>query len=192
VLGDLHAEDEALVAALALFDRLGASPILSVGDIADGEGDIDRTCSILAARGIECVRGNHERWLLANQLRDLPSATLALSAESRAFLASLPVTREYETVAGRLLLCHGIGDNDMGRASDDHLQEIVREGRYAWVVNGHSHRHRAQRFGPVTVVNAGTLRRDHQPHVLVLDLSTRVATYYDVLRDFALAETFAL
>jgi predicted phosphodiesterase len=191
-LGDIHAEDALLEVALAQLRLEGADAIVAVGDIADGEGSVDRCCALLTEARAHVVRGNHERWLLAGVMRDLPGATRpdALSPESRAFLAALPATATIATIAGPLLLCHGLGENDMAGvrpddhgyalASNDELHALVRAGSHALVVNGHTHRRMVRCFGELTVVNAGTLARAHSPTFALLDLAARRVRFWDL------------
>src|SRR4029079_10625555 len=107
-IGDIHAEDEALARVLDALAGLAVDRILAIGDIVDGPGDSARCCRLLAAASVEAVRGNHDRWALKDELRNLPGALAALDAEQRRFLEALPATREYQTAAGPLLLCHGL------------------------------------------------------------------------------------
>src|SRR6185369_11460804 len=104
--------------------RRGVDAILCVGDIADGSGDVNRTCALLEEHRVITVAGNHDRWLLSDELRDAPGATPArsLNARSRAFLDGLPTKVKLTTTRGPLLLCHGIGDDDMAAVKPDHLR----------------------------------------------------------------------
>ncbi|HEY0139056.1 MAG TPA: metallophosphoesterase [Nannocystis sp.] len=57
-LGDLHAEDERLAHVLTWLKGQQVEALLSVGDIVDGAGDLDRCCALLAAHAAIVVRGN--------------------------------------------------------------------------------------------------------------------------------------
>jgi len=185
VLGDVHAEDERVERALAYFAETGVEVVLQVGDLADGHGSVTRTLSLLAKHGVLAVLGNHDRWLLAGAMRELPRATDAstITPADRDYLASLPTTREFTTPFGALLLCHGLGTNDMAKVrpddegyavtSNSELWALVNDARYRIVINGHSHRAMVRRFGPVTIVNAGTLLRDDEPCIIVIDFSKK-------------------
>jgi hypothetical protein len=144
---------------------------------------------LLADHGVLTVRGNHERWTLSNTMRQVPGATnpATLSARARAFLESRPPTLELSSPLGPLLLCHGLGTNDMARVkpddfgvaltSNDELQALIRDQRHRLIVNGHSHRPMVRRFETLTIVNAGTLKRDEHPCVVVIDFSRRVVDF---------------
>jgi predicted phosphodiesterase len=174
LIGDVHAEHEGLAFVLAQLKRLGAETLLQVGDIVDGAGDVDETIRLLQEHQVLAVRGNHDRWLLSGQARDLPFAT-ALGQASPAsldYLAGLPATREFRSPRGNVLLCHGLGNNDMARVKPDHegyditsnhhLQALIAERRYRFVLNGHTHRCMLRTFGPLSIINAGTLHRDYE------------------------------
>jgi len=190
LVGDIHAEHEALSTALRALASLDADAIVAVGDIVDGAGDPNRCCELLSGCGALVVRGNHERWLLEGTMRDLPEATSlrSLGEASRRFLEDLPRTRELVTIAGSLLLCHGLGPDDMASLrSGDYghaielnkaLQRIVREERYAIVVSGHTHERMVRRVGSVTFVNAGTLHRACDPCFGLLDLEGELVIFY--------------
>jgi putative phosphoesterase len=190
LIGDIHAEHEALSTSLRSLASLDVDAILAVGDIVDGVGDPNRCCELLSGAGALVVRGNHERWCLEGTMRDLPEATAprSLDETSRRFLEGLPRTRELATIGGSLLLCHGLGADDMAslRSGDygyaieqnSALQHIVREARHAFVVSGHTHQRLVRRVGGVTFVNAGTLHRAFDPCFGLLDLESERAIFY--------------
>ena len=174
LIGDLHAEDQLLELVVKRLRQLGAETLLQVGDIADGPGDLSRTIALLLEHQVLAVRGNHDRWLLGNQLRELPYAKqLADTAPADvAYLSALPAIRECRSPRGHVLLCHGLGSNDMVGVRPDHegydissnadLQQLINDRRYRFVLNGHTHRPMLRTFGPLSIINAGTLLRDYE------------------------------
>lgn len=187
LLGDIHAEDRHLAAALGVFRAEGVDAILAVGDIVDGRGDVDRCVALLQEHRVLSVRGNHERWLLKNEMRILPEAhsLKRVSAATAGFLEALPAVLSLETAAGELLLCHGVGDDDMVRlgpddegyalACIDELQRILGAPAIRFVVAGHTHRRMVRAFArsggaPLAFVNAGTLRHGYDPCFAILDV----------------------
>jgi putative phosphoesterase len=192
-IGDIHAEDQALARVLEALAGLAVDRILAVGDIVDGPGDSARCCRLLAQAGVDVVRGNHDRWALKDQLRNLPGALAALDPEQRRYLDSLPATRDYQTVAGPLLLCHGLGTDDMCRLTEDDfgyaletndpLQDLLASQQYSFVVNGHTHRRMVRRFARLTVINAGTLFRENDPCFAVVDFAAGRVEFHDVRPD---------
>jgi predicted phosphodiesterase len=190
LLGDVHTEHKRLELALRFLRSHQVDATLCVGDVADGTGDLAECCRLLAESSVLCVRGNHDRWLLEGTMRELSDATpvAGLTTEVRSFLSSLPPTRTLETISGELLLCHGLGENDMARLlpddfgyaleSNDELHALLAAKRWSVVVGGHTHRRMVRRFGELTVINAGTLYRHHEPGFGLLDLKARSVEFY--------------
>lgn len=184
LIGDVHQEDLALAWALAWLSDEGVDLCVCVGDIADGFGDLDTCCELLDSHGVITVRGNHDRWFLAQQLRELPQAAplQAASLESRAWLADLPVTVSVDTPVGSALVCHGTASDDMtgikpydeGYALDSNqeLQRLLSSGEHRIVIAGHTHLPMLRRVGELVWVNAGTLHRNYLPCVGLLDTAT--------------------
>jgi predicted phosphodiesterase len=202
LVGDIHAEDERLESALALFAKENVDRVLFVGDIADGLGDVDRCVRLLVGAGAIGVRGNHDRWLVADEMRTLKYAHSRNEPEpsTLAFLESLGATLEVDTPRGALLLCHGVGSNDMARlredtfgydlANSDELADLLRTNRYALAVGGHTHSRMIRKFSAsdlnlpgdasLVFVNPGTLARDATPCAAMLDLDANVVRYYEL------------
>jgi len=184
LIGDVHAEDRHLETALTQLTAAKVDAVLCVGDIVDGLGSVNRCVALLLEHGVRCVRGNHEDWLFRGVARNVRDATQLqdLDRASKEFLASLPETLEVATPEGTLLLCHGLGSNNMARigaeefsytgvtSNHPELQRVLRAaGRYRFVVSGHSHRNYLRVFEGVTFVNTGTLKAGHAPGYAVLD-----------------------
>jgi predicted phosphodiesterase len=192
IIGDVHAEDQRLALALDFFEGQALDAILCVGDIADGRGSLSETCRLLQEHNVSSVSGNHDRWFRGNQLRDLPHASRIESADgrSRAYLASLPSTRRFKTAGRDVLLCHGVDDDDMETlyAHDDGYELEVKTALHrvmampdvGYMVGGHTHARMVRTFGPLTVINAGTLAGE-APCIGVVDLSEGYVTFLDLI-----------
>ena len=192
LIGDIHAEDERLAAALAIFRREHVDQVLFVGDVVDGEGDVDRCCALLAASNALGVRGNHDRWILEDRMRSLPRAHHKdeLAAPSLALLSALPATRDIQTPRGLLLLCHGVGEDDMQRLRPDDdgyalesnlaLTTLLDAKRWAFAVGGHTHERMVRTFGDLVFVNAGTLAFDHAPCCAIFDVDAGRVAFFDL------------
>jgi putative phosphoesterase len=190
VIGDVHAEDELLQAALELLPVEGAELMVCTGDVADGPGNVDACCELLAHAQAITVRGNHDRWLLGGRMRDVPGATQldSLADWTRDYLKALPPTVELQAEGGPLLLCHGIGDNDLGqlKAEDEgyalenntELQQILRQDHFRYLIAGHTHEAMVRRLNRLTVINPGTLSREHRPTFVLLDLGQGSVQFY--------------
>jgi predicted phosphodiesterase len=194
LLGDIHGEDERVRSALEFFRAQGVPQVLAVGDVADGPGSLQSCVDLLREHNVALVMGNHDDWFLRGVNGALPDAHSweDLDEEGRAWLSSQPLTREWETPAGRLLLCHGVGrdfmrnlrPDDFGYALESNapLQELLREGRYRWMVNGHTHTRMARRFNSLTNLNAGKLgdRRENgvEGAAWIIDLQSQRAQLF--------------
>jgi predicted phosphodiesterase len=217
LIGDVHAEDDLLFTTLhALKNEHHVDRVLCVGDIVDGHGNVDRACSLLVEANALIVRGNHDRWIRADELRTLERAhrMTDLRTETITLLKTLPQTLTLDVPSGgKLLLCHGVGTNDMCRlgpddygyaiSSNDDLLKLLFDTTIAVMVGGHTHRPMLRKFErgsgkqPLVVVNAGTLAREDSPGFVVLELGsstpssspngTRITTgradFYRVMRD---------
>lgn len=115
VLGDIHAEDQRLLRALDHLANLNPDAIICTGDIVDGMGCPNTSADYLQENGVLTVRGNHDRWILEDKARHVPNAHNRedLTASTEQYLTSLPSQITLDTVDGKLMLCHGIGDDDL-------------------------------------------------------------------------------
>ncbi len=181
VIGDVHSEHERLDAVLDWFAGQRLDAVICTGDVADGRGCINRTCGLLRQGRVLTVAGNHDRWLLENRVRHVAHAHRReeLDPANLEFLETLPPTREIDTAAGRLLLCHGIGRNDLGKVwpgtarsevkRSSELDALLAAGRHRFVINGHLHFRVLIDFADALVINAGTLKGE-RAGVAILDL----------------------
>jgi predicted phosphodiesterase len=143
------------------------------------------------------VRGNHDRWIRSDELRTLPHAhrMTDLATDTIGFLKELPQTLSLDLGGARtLLLCHGVGKNDMCRlgpedhgyaiASNEDLLGLLFDPSIHIMVGGHTHRTMLRRFerargkAPLWVVNPGTLARENEPGYAILDLGRARVDFY--------------
>jgi putative phosphoesterase len=190
IIGDVHSRHIRLFQALNFLESSSVQAILCVGDIVDGLGNANTCCELLAQHNVLTVLGNHDRWLITNQNGVLPDSTHPedLAESSKQYLAGLPETRELQTPWGRLLLCHGIGNQDMARLHADdqgyaldnnfELREVVLSNRYRIMVHGHTHRSLVRKFNMLTVINAGSLLYPQEPCMAILDSDQDKLQFY--------------
>jgi len=203
LIGDVHTERVRLEGALAHLARLQPDRIACTGDLPDGPNDaraVAACCEALRQARALTVSGNHDRWLQDGEMRQLPGATDRdeLDAATSSFLAGLPATLELDTPAGRVLLCHGLGADDMtGVQPYDHgpaldanepLQRLLQQARYRYVISGHTHRPMVRAISGLTIINAGTLLREHAPCCSLVDFGARRIRFYDVAEDGSVTE----
>lgn len=203
VIGDVHTEAVRLRSAISHLRALAVDALLCTGDIPDGPGtpaDLERCCELLRDGGVLTISGNHDRWLQDDEMRELSGATSReeVSAATLGYLAGLPLTVELATPIGLALLCHGLGDNDMaqvqaherGKELEDNeaLQALLLRGRYRYVINGHTHKAGVIELEGITLINAGTLRRDRSPCCSVIDFDRAEAIFFDLSEGGAFTE----
>lgn len=211
LIGDVHAQADNLDRALRFLREADVERILCTGDIPNGPhrnpAATDHCLTLLHENEVVTVRGNHDRWLLSYQARGLPDATPieTLDETSLAFMAGLPSTLSFDSCAGKLLLCHGIGENDMqGIKPDDddyalqwkpELHALIQENKYSFIVAGHTHARMARRFqrpkGALIVINAGTLHPQFSPCFAIADFKKQQVQFFD-LKDKVVSESEAL
>jgi len=191
VIGDLHGEHARLARALEWLTGQRLDGLICTGDVADGRGCINQSCRLLREAGVVTVSGNHDRWLLEDRVRHVADAHRLEEVDevNLAFLQSLPRSRSLETVAGTLLLCHGVGDDDLGKVwpgtarsrveRSERLDQVIAEGRFRFMVNGHLHYRVLIDFHELLLLNAGTLKGDYSG-ISVMDFADDVVTAWEV------------
>jgi len=192
IVGDIHGADEHLALALTFLREADVDAIVCNGDITDGIGHAGRCCELLEEHGVITVFGNHDRWFLSGEMRDLPivSAPEEFTPKTRKFLKSLPGTLPLQTVSGALLLCHGMGENDMRSLliddgeyalhTNDELQHLLLRKEFRYVICGHTHRRMVRRFEGLTVINPGPIRDIHESGLTIADFASGTAQFYDL------------
>jgi predicted phosphodiesterase len=192
IIGDIHCEDQLLETTLRFLQSQQVELICAVGDIVDGPGNANRAIELLVQHHVVCVRGNHERWLFAGEMRGLPDANsrFDLNGDSWDFLPELRTMRGLATVAGQALLCHGLGEDDMAGVWPDDPEEVLQNNiplkrlvashQYEFVINGHTHYRMVRSFEHLTIINAGTLFRKHNPGFGLVEFDTGIVRFFDV------------
>jgi putative phosphoesterase len=191
-IGDIHTEDVFLNLALSFLSKQKLDLIVTVGDIVTGPGNVDRCCELLQSYRVITVAGNHDRWFLSGIMQDLPNFTdpTTVSSQTKYFLNALPQTYELTSPRGSVLVCHGLGINDMATLKPDdygyaievnkELQELIRSQQYRFIVNGHTHCRMVRHFGDLTVINVGTLQRYGGSGFAIIDFSSNNVHFFDI------------
>ncbi|MEM7077688.1 MAG: metallophosphoesterase [Pseudomonadota bacterium] len=192
IIGDVHAQDDALEAALGFLQAEGVDVIICTGDVADGDGDIYRCIDLLRTHNVRTVRGNHDRWVLQGKARHVPNAHLReeLTHDCLDYLAGLPQEITLPTPQGDLLLCHGMACNDLQKIwpgtarmppeRSGTLDRLLDEGGLRFIVNGHVHYRTLIYFTALTLINAGTLKPNHHAGFSLLAIDTEMVHGYEL------------
>jgi predicted phosphodiesterase len=193
VIGDVHGHDAQLNVALQSISQTTVDVVACTGDVADGRGCVATCCRLLRDYDVACVRGNHDRWLFSGLLRDAPHATEldSLTEEDRTYLQGLPPTLTYRLHGGgSLLLCHGVGTSDLEKFTELHTDYSIRQNRplqavlaagHRVMVNGHTHERCVMRVGPLTIINAGTLKHPEDPGFVLLDFAANRLEWHSIV-----------
>ena len=191
VIGDVHAEDQHLERALLHLADAGAECLLCTGDVVDGTGDVERCVDLLKDYNVITVRGNHDRWMLEDRVRHIEDAHFVneLPNTTVQYLTELPLEASIDTGLGKLKLCHGVGRHDLRKIWPgterlpvercDHMDEIIEQGDYRLMINGHMHYRTLIHFEQLTLMNAGTLKNRHRPGFSMLDCSQGTVTSFE-------------
>jgi predicted phosphodiesterase len=165
LLSDAHGNAGALAACLEVLAAEGAERCFFLGDAVGYLPEENAVLGLLQARGVTCLRGNHEAMLL-EQLpvppgRDavyrLSEARLRLEPRFRDWIAQWPERLELDLGGKRLLLVHGSpADPLQGYIYPDSDLSPWRGLPVAALAMGHTHRPFCAHAGPLLVLNVGS------------------------------------
>ena len=190
IIGDVHAEDVRLESSLGFLANQGCNKIVCTGDIIDGPGCPNRSVELLKAFEVVTVRGNHDRWIIENKARHVKNAHNIndLSRSTLDYLKLLPTQAEFLFGKIRVLLCHGIGKNDLKKVwpgtnrleplKSKELDRIICEENFDYMINGHIHFRTMVHFKKLTLINAGTISGEFSPGCTILDFDKEVIQGY--------------
>lgn len=186
IIGDVHAEDIRLESSLSFLVDQGCDKIVCTGDIIDGPGCPNRSVELLKAFEVITVRGNHDRWIIENKARHVKHAHKIqdLSGSTLDYLNLLPSEAKFLFGKIRVLLCHGVGKNDLKKVwpgtsrfeplKSKELDQIIREENFDYVINGHIHFRTMVHFKKLTLINAGTISGEFSPGCTVVDFDKNI------------------
>ena len=199
LIGDVHGQTAALQTVLTFLRPLCLDAVLCTGDLPtkgytqSGEtAQATNACAnLLQSANVLTVRGNHDRYFAENaadpMLAELFRAEWNASGDALAFVKMLPTTRRLTTPNGDLLLCHGVGTDDMAGiypgGDDASVAKALQLGgpSLRYFVAGHTHRRLVRTVAGVTIINPGALIGDKEPlGFAVTDFGAAAVTFYRV------------
>ncbi len=183
IVSDIHADATALRRALE--DMPLTDMLLCPGDAISEYRFCPDTVELLRQAGVVCIQGNHERVLFGGgNPAYLQKCRDAFSAESLAFLAEAPLTRQLECGGAKILMVHA----SPWEPYDEYIYPgSTRLHQFAelscdLVCFGHTHVPFVQPAGAVLVVNPGSpsqpLDRDRRGAYAIVDTETRQAAIH--------------
>lgn len=176
ILGDIHANLEALDTVLAALEKERVDALYHVGDVVGYCTDFGPVIERLRREGVVGVAGNHELMVLGEMDIEAGSATAAAAARfTRAAIA--PADRDYLAAlprrldAGDAVFFHAFPEAVTGYISGPDLAAMALEQldgvRAGWSVAFHGHTHKQRIFeqadGRVDLVRFGAGRVHLRP-----------------------------
>jgi predicted phosphodiesterase len=216
IFADVHGNLHALQVALAALRDGGADRFLCAGDLVGYGAHPNECVELVASVGAVCVAGNHDLIAIGRLSADtagtlarvsLEWTATALGADTRAFLAALPLRAD---VGRDVVMAHGSLDDPReytrhGRRAARQLERLaIHRSDARLLVLGHTHRAaawdstgrrlRPAKDGSVTldmseryVLNPGGVgqsrERKLRSRCMLLDIDARVATFYELTYD---------
>jgi CHAD domain-containing protein/predicted phosphodiesterase len=177
LIGDIHANRQALEAVLADIDRRGIREILQLGDIVGYGAAPGEVLGVLRRRGIPGIAGNLDRKLFRvagpDSKRETDPVSLKrlthcwtweqLAPADRAWLRALPDSLRLRRGGQEVLLVHGSPDSDEEYIESGtprkRLRALARMARADVVAAGHAHVPYVGRAGGTCFVNVGSVGR---------------------------------
>jgi len=205
VIADIHGNLPALDAVLADIAARNVDLTVNLGDIVSGPLFPRETADRLMPLGLPTIRGNHERQLLTHGPGRIGAsdrfAAAALTAEQKAWLASLPETLR---IGEDILLVHGTPASDLDYfletvdgdgvrpALPDEIEARAGDAPARLILCGHSHTPRQVRtLDGRVIVNPGSVGlqayRDEEPVPHDVEIGTPDARYAIVTLGAAIA-----
>lgn len=191
VLKDIHCQDIKLKIALDYL-KGKVNKIYGVGDIVDGKGNCKACIDQLKDHNVLSVKGNHDRWLLNNEMRGIPGFTKSneIEEKGRDYLKGLPQTISLIINSYRILICHGINNNDMallkpddygyGLECKEELWELIHSNMYDLMISGHTHQDMVRKIEQLWIVNAGSFDSEENANFVVIDFNTLFVETYKI------------
>lgn len=190
LLSDIHGDAVALELAWAHLTVMRADRIVCAGDLVGYGPHPDRVVAFVAERGIDCVRGNHDRWALQRPPGTPdPFKGGTPSLDSLAVLKTLPPERLVADGPKIGVITHGEPGDDMTFVTrKTHppalLRRLLREMQAQLLVVGHTHRPMWFRCEEGLVINPGSVVSapvvSTSRTFALLDWDAQVVTFHDV------------
>lgn len=173
LISDLHGSEFALNAVLADIARTGVDQIVCLGDVATLGPRPREVLGRLVELGCICILGNHDEFMLDEQLTrtysEVPIVVEAvdwcraqLSDQDLQFIASFSRGCELKlNNSGSLLLFHGTPDSNttdlLATTPAAHVDELLLGRRATVMAGGHTHVQMLRQHRGTLIVNPGSV-----------------------------------
>jgi putative phosphoesterase len=179
IVSDIHASPQALRRTLE--DMPSVDKVLCAGDVISDYRFCAETVDILRRAQVQCIQGNHETGFFGGRNPDyLRKCQREFAPELLDFLASAPLSLEFEAAGGKVLMVHASPWEPHDEYIYAHSPQLARFGQlpYDFVIFGHTHVPMIHQADGVTVINPGSCSQprdqDRRGSYAVLDLEQRV------------------
>lgn len=159
VFGDIHANLPALEAVLADIDERGITDLYCLGDLVGYATQPDAVIDLLQARNVHTLMGNYDEAIgndwddcgcnytdpvdIAHAEQSMTWTRANTSAESKAYLRSLPGHLRADVGGLRVLMCHGsprkINEALLDNRPDKTFTRLLHDYAAEVLVCGHTH-----------------------------------------------------
>ena len=203
LIADIHADAPTLARTLDQLDALGAEHILCAGDLVDYGCCPEQAVSLVRARGIPCVRGNHDHLVFRRdpaKLKPHHTDPARLSPDNLDYLRALPFDFLAQYDGLRVAIYHAGPGNDLALVHPEYwsaeaMESLLKEAGADVLVLGHTHVpiHIETRAG--VLINPGSLLCRHETRLPssrtfgLLDTETMAYQLFDAESGLAYALT---
>jgi putative phosphoesterase len=186
IVSDIHADPRALRRTLE--DMPSVDQVLCAGDIISDYRFCAETVDILQRAQVQCIQGNHEAGFFGGRNPDyLHKCQREYAPDLLDFLASAPMSLEFEAADGKVLMVHASPWEPFDEYIYPHSPQLSRFAQlpYDFVIVGHTHVPMVHQAKGVTVINPGSCSQprdqDRRGSYAILDLDCRVVELRRVL-----------
>lgn len=196
IVSDIHGNDAGLEAACRALRSRGAEQIICCGDLVGYSARVREVLATVRRESMICVAGNHDAmvtnrsWPAQNALksRSLAYAAKTLGEDDRAWLAALPLVRDWRDSGASVRMLHGMPSDPLEGYFYPHLaMEASLPDGVDYLVVGHTHMQFRAAKERGAILNPGScgLPRDGDPRAacMLLDTVSGAATALRVLYD---------
>jgi putative phosphoesterase len=186
IVSDIHADPQALRRTIE--DMPSVDMVLCAGDVISDFRFCAETVDILVRAQVHCIQGNHETSLFGGRNPDyLRKCQMQFAPELVDFLASAPLSLEFETAGAKVLMAHASPWEPFDEYIYPHSSQLTRIAQlpYDYVIVGHTHVPMVHRADGVTVINPGSCSQsrdqDRRGSYAILNPESRVVELRRVL-----------
>ena len=145
IISDTHENEEAIIKAVNIFRQKNVEFVVHCGDI-------------ISPPMLEHFRGLNVKFIYGNN----DGEKAGLNAKTKALgFEEIADEKEFEYKKRKFYLYHG--------TKRDKLDFIIQSNKYDYVLTGHTHLKRDEKFGKTRVINPGALFRIHPYTIALLD-----------------------